>query len=305
MPLFSIIIPVYNAYKWLRACLESIHSQSFSDWEAILIDDGSVDGSDKICDEYAQADRHFRTVHQRNSGVSVARNVGMQEAMGNYILFVDADDMLLPDALAVLAEVVARNPECDLVQFGYQEEQRLYCAKNAFFGTADAFFAQNILPPRTVWGALFKRTLAMQVSFPTGLPVAEDTEYSVRCHFLAKRIGVIPQVLYSYRKDLSSVMRSRISPEKVRSILTVIGHLEKGLKPRSNSEKIAKQRIIERLRISFYQMLYRTYGERRELLAEYRGLNLPSAKYIRALRVADAFPWLYFFIIKHIRHVPQ
>lgn len=305
MPLFSIIVPVYNARDWLKPCLNSILEQTFKEWEVLLVDDGSTDGSGNLCDDFAAADCRFKVVHQDNAGVSMARNKALEIAGGTYILFVDADDMLLPAALDILAETTTRHPECDLVQFGYQEEDRHYSAATSFFGTAEAFFAQGFLPPRTVWSTLFKGTLARQIAFPAGLPVAEDTEYSARCHFLAEHIGVIPDVLYWYRKDSSSVMRSSISPEKVRSILKIIGHLVQCFDSRSVAVKNAQQRILEQLRMSFYMMLYRANAERRELLAEYRGLNLPPAKYIRALRVADAFPRLYFFIIKHIRQVPQ
>lgn len=304
-PLFSIIIPVYNVGKWLYQCLDSICSLTFQDWEAILIDDGSTDGSQKVCDDYAQRDNRFRVVHQNNKGVSVARNVGVCMATGNYLLFVDADDMLLPDALQFLTESVEKHPECDLFQFGYQDNEKIYCAENSFWGTVEAFFSNGFLPLRTVWGTLFKRELAVKVEFPSGLPVGEDTEYSTQCYFLAKHVSVVPKALYIYRKDTTSVMHSRMTSEKVRSILTVISHLSQNLVPETESGKRAKQRILEQLRMSFFQMLYRTYDERKGILAEYRNLGLPTAKYIRALRIADTFPWLYFFIIKYIRHVPQ
>ena len=303
--LFSVIIPVYNARNWLCPCLDSICSQTFQYWEAILIDDGSTDGSQKICDDYAQIDHRFRVVHQTNKGVSVARNVGVCMATGNYVLFVDADDMLLPEALQVLAKSVEKHPECELFQFGYQEEGKIYCAEKSFLGTVEAFFSNGFLPLRTVWGTLFRRELVEKIEFTKGLPVGEDTEYSAQCYFLAKHISVIPEALYMYRKDIASVMHSRITSEKIRSILTVIRHLSLDLVPEFESANRAKQRLLEQLRMSFYQMLYKTRDERNELLAEYRRLNLSAAKHIYALRVADAFPWLYFFIIKYIRHIPQ
>lgn len=93
-PQISIIIPVYNVEAYLERCLNSILSQTFDDWECICIDDGSVDGSGKILDAYAKKDSRFIVIHQVNSGVSFARNVGLKRAKGDFITFVDSDDWI-------------------------------------------------------------------------------------------------------------------------------------------------------------------------------------------------------------------
>ena len=90
----SIIVPVYNAQEWLQHCLDSIASQDFESWQAILVDDGSVDESGEICDRYASADSRFIVVHKKNAGVSSTRNVGLENAVGKYIMFCDADDFV-------------------------------------------------------------------------------------------------------------------------------------------------------------------------------------------------------------------
>ena len=95
----SIIIPVYNAEEYLDRCLESVLEQSFTSFEVILVDDGSTDSSPLICDRYSATDPRFRTVHKENGGVSSARNAGMDLAKGEYLMFLDSDDALLPDAL--------------------------------------------------------------------------------------------------------------------------------------------------------------------------------------------------------------
>ena len=92
--IISIIVPVYNVEKYLSRCLDSILFQSFPDWECILIDDGSSDNSGKICDEYAQQDDRFIVIHQQNSGVSAARNAGLDIAKGQWFSFVDSDDWI-------------------------------------------------------------------------------------------------------------------------------------------------------------------------------------------------------------------
>lgn len=90
----SVIVPVYNGEECISRCVDSIILQSFTDWELILIDDGSVDASCLICDDYARKDTRIKVVHKKNGGVSTARNRGIEEAHGEYVLFVDADDYL-------------------------------------------------------------------------------------------------------------------------------------------------------------------------------------------------------------------
>lgn len=97
MQLISVIVPIYNTEKYLSNCLDSILAQTYTDWEAILVDDGSPDNCGKICDEYAAKDKRFKVIHQKNGGVSVARNCGIENANGEWIVFVDSDDFVTPD----------------------------------------------------------------------------------------------------------------------------------------------------------------------------------------------------------------
>lgn len=102
----SIIVPVYNVEKYLRECLDSISQLKTVTWEAILVDDGSTDTSGKICDEYAKQDSRFRVIHQKNAGVSAARNAGLDAAKGEWIWFVDSDDSINPDFEILNPEVL-------------------------------------------------------------------------------------------------------------------------------------------------------------------------------------------------------
>lgn len=112
--LFSIIIPVYNTEKYLKQCLQSVLQQTCQDYEIILIDDGSTDKSGTLCDEYAKIDK-VTCVHQKNQGLSAARNTGVAVSRGEYLLFLDSDDYLLsPSALEILA---AKANGRDLIEF--------------------------------------------------------------------------------------------------------------------------------------------------------------------------------------------
>lgn len=116
-PLVSIIVPVYNAEKTFNRCVNSILNQTFQDWELLLIDDGSTDQSGNLCDEYASKDQRIKVFHKENEGVSVARNLGIKESTGEYITFIDADDEVVKDYLAILYENIQQS---DIVFFFFQ-----------------------------------------------------------------------------------------------------------------------------------------------------------------------------------------
>ena len=109
----SIIVPVYNAEKYLEKCIESILGQTYDDWELLLINDGSVDASGKICDFYASKDERIKAFHQDNAGVSVARNYGIKESCGEFLTFVDSDDYITENHIEGLIEAM-QEKSCDL-----------------------------------------------------------------------------------------------------------------------------------------------------------------------------------------------
>ena len=124
-PLFSIIIPVYGVEAYLRKCLDSVVNQTFGDWECICVDDGSPDNCGKILDEYKAAfkgSQRFEVIHQKNGGVSVARNTALDVAKGEWVQFLDADDSLKLDFLERLSEDIRQNPDVDAI-----EHTAIYC----------------------------------------------------------------------------------------------------------------------------------------------------------------------------------
>ncbi len=179
----SIIIPVYNAEDYLSRCLDSILEQSFPSYEVILVDDGSSDSSGLICDRYSASDSRFRTIHKKNGGVSSARNAGINLAKGEYLMFVDSDDALLPDALDRLMEGVVGE---DIVIGGYATfinqvpEKEVLPLRSHSYNSAEmtAFFDDNIKKNCEMldapWSKLFKRKRIGDLRFCEDLSYAED-----------------------------------------------------------------------------------------------------------------------------------
>ena len=120
-PFFSIIIPVYNVSVYLRECLNSVLAQTFTDWEAICIDDGSTDDSGNILDEYADKYKQIRVIHQKNSGVGAARNKALDNARGDWICFLDADDVWHKDLLKIIKQGIKNYKDAQLFRFNYKE----------------------------------------------------------------------------------------------------------------------------------------------------------------------------------------
>ena len=118
-PKVSVIVAVFQAVKTLRRCLDSIKNQTMTEWECLLVDDGSSDGSGKMCDEYASADARFRVIHKPNEGVAIARQTGIDSAKGDYVIFADADDWVEPDWLEKLYGKISTD-EADMAICDYE-----------------------------------------------------------------------------------------------------------------------------------------------------------------------------------------
>ena len=155
-PFFSIIVPVYKVEKYIRECIESILYQTFSDWELILVDDGTPDNSGRICDEYAAKDSRIHVYHKDNRGVSSARNLGLDNAHGEWVTFVDSDDRLELNALSSISDCLKKN-DADLIQF---KSDRTDIEYNGDYDTVLDFSRYVIYEyPVTVWGSVFKTSI--------------------------------------------------------------------------------------------------------------------------------------------------
>ena len=168
MPVVSIIVPVYNTEKYIMRCVDSILSQGFIDFEILLVNDGSTDASGEFCDLYAKRDKRIIAIHQNNGGVSAARNAGLSQAKGKYVIFVDSDDELAEDSLQILLSAALLGEynliigDCCVI--GSNQKYDLLCADNEIY-SSDGIAVEMMLRPETgllmsaVWGKLFSNDL--------------------------------------------------------------------------------------------------------------------------------------------------
>lgn len=143
MPAISIIIPIYKVEKYLRRCLNSVKNQTFHDWEAICVNDGSPDNSAKILDEFAAQDARFKIINKENGGLSDARNVGMDHATGDYILYLDSDDFIHPQTMEIAYSLALRK-SVDIVSFTYDRIYRPQLMVRHYLGLD----TDNVVPKR-------------------------------------------------------------------------------------------------------------------------------------------------------------
>lgn len=204
--MISIIVPVYNAEKYLSRAIGSVRRQTFSDWELILIDDESPDRCGAICDEYARADKRIRVIHQKNGGVCAARNAGLDAAFGEYIYFLDADDYLPEKALETLYRYMTEK-NADLVFAGHnrvEADGNIHCDSEDWpelktTGEIQQAVLQNRLP-NFVWGKLYRKGLWEGIHMPEG-QVMEDLYVCPSVFMRANHIVLDKQPLYFYSHE--------------------------------------------------------------------------------------------------------
>lgn len=211
----SIIIPIYNSEKYLRQCLNSVQSQTFADFEVLLINDGSNDNSGKICDEYAANDARLKVFHKENGGVSSARNLGIDEATGDWICFVDSDDTILKDYLGkLLQESESENGDVDLVIQGFLKIKGIHKKKvdlgNAVIESNNyekLFNEKKIQNFGFPFSKLFNRQILIKnhIRFPENYSIAEDLGFLLRYLKFCKKIKFQSAHNYQYFQNENSL----------------------------------------------------------------------------------------------------
>lgn len=230
MSSISVVVPVYNAEKYLKRCIDSILIQTFQDFELILVDDGSPDDSGKICDTYAEKDRRVRVIHQTNQGQAAARNQGIAEAQGEWIAFVDADDAIHPQMLELLYRAAKDNEvkisvckiyEGETFPRSFAEEQK--SSSGACVVDEDAllhfynYSGASYISRYTywvVWGKLIHRSLLEKLPFTEGR-IYEDNALVFRWLYEAGRIAFCDNCMYFYFVNSNGTTKSSYSLRKL------------------------------------------------------------------------------------------
>lgn len=225
MPKVSIIVPVYKVEQYIRECLDSIKAQIFTDWECLLIDDGSPDDSGKICDEYAQSDARFKVFHVENGGVSRARNIGLDNMMGEWVMFVDSDDAIAANTLELCVNY-AESENTDIVQFSFvRKKEDLGKDDGVQTDVLDLLeYAKSKKIQVCAAGSLLRTPIIQdnKIRFNTQLKLAEDQifiyEYMNKCESLMR----VSNCLYWYRANENSASRNQRTGDIKNSISALV-----------------------------------------------------------------------------------
>ena len=206
MEKISIIIPIYNMEAYLERALDSIVRQTYSDWEALMIDDGSKDGSRQICEKYEKADKRFKYVYKENGGVSTARNIGLKMATGDYIAFLDPDDYLEPDMYNSLLKSLKAN-HADLAICGYRVVYGMEKNSSVTFHTQilsrsdcqERYFegSKRATEMTVLWNKLIPRSYIKNLEFPVGR-IQEDESVTYKLLYQARKVVYLDYPFYNY-----------------------------------------------------------------------------------------------------------
>lgn len=205
MSKISIIVPIYNTEKYLHSCIDSILTQTYTDFELILVNDGSTDRSGTICDEYAVKDPRIRVFHKENGGVTSARKLGVEEARSEWISFVDSDDELYLNSMSLLYSHI--KDDIDIIIANNNNKFEVI--------SSDEFVRKTLCAEiySSLWGRLYRKSAVIHQmdSIPERLTIGEDTILNIKigCNS-CRKILIINKDSYKYRENPNSVMNTRV-----------------------------------------------------------------------------------------------
>ncbi|MBQ4613065.1 MAG: glycosyltransferase [Clostridia bacterium] len=293
---FSVILPVYNVEKYLQLCVDSVLAQTFNDYELILVDDGSTDGSPQLCDKLAEQDARIRVIHKPNGGLSDARNAGTADAKGDYIIYIDSDDFVLSNTfLEQVADKAADFPDLIFYKFvkyfdsdgrkepcrfsyvnamqqpGYTEQIRALVEADAFYGMA--------------WIKAIKRSLLVdnRIAFEVGL-LGEDMEWNYHVVYHARSVSFVDEAFIAYRQREGSIT----STHKLKNLTDFIYVLEKWAnRIREDDSDTAWKHALYGSLAKYYSNLYVVYA---------RLQDKNKKQYKKQIKALD---WLWQYSLSH------
>ncbi len=260
----SVIVPIYRVEKFLPQCIESVLNQTFTDFELILVDDGSPDRCPAICDEAAERDARVRVIHQANAGLSAARNAGIEAAHGAWLSFVDSDDYIAPHFCEKLYQTAQRtNADCVMCSVQNVDESGKLI-DSALMRVADEVKTgrevlrkigrDDVTPYLTAWNKLYRRKLFNTLRYPAGRQ-NEDVFVFAELFCQVQRAVCVAEPLYFYRKRIDSIMNSAVTLRNLDEMWAYVNcfeHLQQ-----DNEESILKEtekRVFAKLTGVYYRV---------------------------------------------------
>lgn len=311
IPKVSVIVPVYKVESCVKRCLESIATQSVESIEVLVIDDGSPDKSGKICDEFAKNDPRFRVFHKKNEGVSVARNLGLDNAKGEFIAFVDSDDWVEVDYIKDMLEAILVSSDIDLVVAAESQHvgERVFrrSVREIILTPISAICEYSIYKRGYPWGKLYKNSIlnAEKIRFYREIKYSEDLVFALEYMKFAKKISIIGSHQYNYVRRPEGAAYSHFDYATEKYTFEKIKNSFENLEPSLLSDR----KVLNFTKYYLFRMLFSLYRpssfhplrERHELLKSEKDGNFEYLKKLTAgnfleslflsgkLRVFDAF----------------
>lgn len=227
--LISIIVPVYNAEKYLNKCIESIVHQTYNNLEILLIDDGSTDESGVICDNWAKKDKRIKVIHKKNSGVSSSRNIGLDNYSGEYVTFVDSDDYIENDMYETMLITSVKN-NVDIVCCNYNYIPNCECNHS---NVGKSFFEECCFNSKVngfCWNKLYKKDLLKNIYFDTNIKIYEDLLFQLKIEKKNTNLTwkYIDKKLYNYRNNPNGAIGTIFEKDKSRldALIKINDYLE-------------------------------------------------------------------------------
>lgn len=308
-PLVSIIMPVYNSEKYISEAIESVCNQSYKKLELLIVNDGSTDRSSEIIEKYAKNDSRIKVINKENEGVSEARNHALNHIGGEYVAFIDSDDIYHSDRLKRMLRVFDKHPDCDLVFSRHKEFKGKLNILEEVCSEKIEIYDENILEKTIsdlknhfVWNAMLKSEIATSEKFSM-MHFGEDFCYIRDCTLHCKKVAVLNSVLYFYRRDNENSMTSHFFSEKY-----IMDYMKRVKNTYDFCEKNKLQDVF------YKNMVAHEYAQNsmrvRKCTSYLKFVNYMNDEEFReGIKFADAsnctiFEKILFFMVKHKIYIP-
>lgn len=269
-PLVSIVVPVYNGERYIDDCMKRLLEQTYAPLEILLVDDGSRDGSGGICDRYAAEISRVRAIHQENGGPSRARNTGIAQAQGKYLLFTDVDDLLQADAVEKNVRI-AEECDADVLMFGFwyydvtNDRKVMRPMKTSFCGSREEFFRDCLAETveteviNAPWNKVFRREFLLEqnLGFDPQIRIYEDLYFSLQVVSKARKIAVNPEMFYQYNVQTQGTQLNSYDPRFFDNITKIYHYAMDFCRefPEHEKQETAFCQVYSRLGLTFLKQI--------------------------------------------------